>query len=57
MLKEPLMKMSLQENLMTKFGEALRRNIRRTHDIEHVVEKYQRAQTFADSFEERFNGL
>ena len=57
LIKEPLTKMSLQESILAKFGEALRRNIRRTHDIEHIVEKYQRAQSYVDSFEERFENL
>ena len=38
-------------------SESIRRNIRRTHEIEFIIQKYARATTCADSFEVRFQEL
>ena len=38
-------------------GESLRRNIRRTHELEYIMQKYARATTCADSFEVRYQEL
>ena len=35
-------------------GESLRKNIRRTHEVEFIVQKYARATTCVESFEHRF---
>ena len=38
-------------------GESLRKNIRRTHEIEFILQKYHRATTCVESFEHRFNEM
>ena len=41
-LKQPINKMALQEELITKYGEAVRRNVRRVHEMEYVIQKYSK---------------
>ena len=38
-------------------SESLRKNIRRTHEIEFVMQKYHRATTCVESFEHRFTEM
>ena len=40
LLDKPLTKMTIQEELMTKYSESLRRNIRRTQELEFTLQKY-----------------
>lgn len=57
LLDKPLTKMTIQEELMTKYSESLRRNIRRTQELEFTLQKYQRANSFVEAFDARFSEL
>ena len=57
LLENPVKQMSQHEEVITKMGESLRKNIRRTHDLEYILQRYQRATTCVDAFEFRFTEL
>ena len=38
-------------------SESLRRNIRRTHELEFVVQKYSKAVAVSEKFENRYDNM
>lgn len=42
MIDKPLKKLNLQESLLKKYGDSQRRNVRRIHEVEFIMSKFQR---------------
>ena len=40
LLDKPLKNMALNEELLSKYGETARRNVRRVHEMEYIVQKF-----------------
>ena len=40
LIDKPMKNMALNEELLSKFGEALRKNVRRVHEMEYIVQKF-----------------
>lgn len=56
-LEKPIHKMGLHEQLMQKFGQTLRKSVRRVHEMEHVIQKYSRVADAAETFDNRYQEL
>ena len=54
LLEKPIRTMHEYEEIMTRMGESLRKNIRRTHELDFVCQKYQRAAAIVETFEARY---
>lgn len=57
LLEKPIRQISHSEQIITKMSDTLRRNVRRVHEIEYILEKYQRAATIVETFENRFSSM
>ena len=57
MLEQPLAKMGLQDQVMHKYNEALRKNVRRVHEMEYVINKYQKSTVAQEILEGKFKDL
>ena len=56
-IEKPINKLALQEQVLQKYGQVTRKNVRRIHEIEYTVQKFQKVCEQAEQFENRFNGL
>ena len=41
-LKKPVQKMAFQEELLQKYGDTVRKNVRRLHEIEYVLQRFSK---------------
>ena len=57
LLENPIRKMQQSEDILKKMSESLRRNIRRTHELEYIVQKYSKAVSLAEKFENRYDNM
>ena len=49
--------MALQEELVQKYGTVTRKNVRRLHEMEYIIQRFQKVIDQADQFDNRFNKL
>jgi len=49
--------MTMQEELLNKYGETVRKNTRRVHEIEYIMQKYQRATMYGEDLEKRIKNM
>ena len=56
-LEKPIKQITHSEGILSKMSETVRRNVRRVHELEFVMEKYQRAATIVETFENRFTAM
>ena len=52
-LKPQINKMALQDKLITDYGLAVRRNVRRLHELEFVMQKYSKVCDLSEQFDKK----
>ena len=54
---KPVKKMKLLEEMVSKYADSTRKNVRRIHELEYVIQKFAKESSAIESFEKRFKGL
>ena len=49
--------MTMQEELLSKYGDTVRKNTRKVNEIEYIMQKYQRATMYGEELEKRINSM
>ena len=57
LIEKPLQKMGLNEQLLEKYTESTRKIVRRQHEMEYIIQKFQKVSSGAENFDKRFNEL
>ena len=52
-MEVPLQKMTLQEEILSKYAQSQRRVVRQVHELEFLMQKYQRASLLGEKTEKR----
>ena len=53
-IEQPVNNIRLLEDLVHKYAETTRKNVRRTHELEFVVEKFMREASNSESYDGKF---
>lgn len=57
LLEDPIKRMTSYDDLLTRMNTAIQRNIRRTHELDFVLQKYSRASSIVETFENRMREM
>ena len=56
-LAEPLQKITLQEEILSKYAHSHRRTVRKVHELEYIIQKYQRATLYGEALERKLQNM
>ena len=56
-IEKPVKKMAFMEDLLHKYADSTRKNVRRVHELEFIIEKFSKESNAIENFEKRFVGL
>ena len=57
LMEGPIKQINGYDELITRINEGLQRNIRRTHELDFILQKYQRAATVVETYEKEMKKL